>query len=171
MRKRFSLAAAPVILLTAACGGGLEQIERLDLEGRELRSVDGFDAALADQYPGIIAIVNGEEIISEDLVVRLVGLELARRQALEQPEILHQYSLPEIDAVDPLEELVDIELLAQAAERLGYVPSYEEAAEEAALVEGLFSVAGLLAAEMAAISLARGWPTEGWAESDVVVES
>lgn len=183
MSMRFLLAAVPILLLAVACGGGdgdrdlvknadgLYVIERLDFEGRELTLADGFNPALAEQYPNVIVRVNDMEIPAVDLAVSLVGLELSRREALEAHEILQESMLEEIDAVDPLEQLVDIQLLALAAEHLGYVPTLEEASKEATRVEAMYATAGTLADDMAKINRARGWPIVDWAESDAVIEA
>jgi len=50
----------------AACGGGegpeLVEIRRLDLTGIELSFLDYLHPAFADQYPDVVAEVNGEPV-------------------------------------------------------------------------------------------------------------
>ncbi len=132
------------------------EIERIDVVGLGLVFVDAFDPVLAEQYPDTVARVNGRAITGADLVLYQVGTTSG--------------SLPEFD---PLETAIGQELLAQAGERLGHVPTYEEMAELAGIVELNTLYHGLESQRQAALETAigRGWPPENWEESEVVVKA
>lgn len=174
------------LCLSAACDGGGEDGERvrirpLDLEGVELSLADYFDPPFVDQYPSVVAEVNGEAITGQALAARQVLLELSRRQlaggsADVYGEEFMNLQLAEIESIDPLETLIDEELLRQAVNRLDYLPSYEEAvaytndqeewhqeamgqasAEERQLLEEMLRL--------------QGFPDEDWASDREVVEA
>ena len=130
-------------------------IERLEIEGRELAFIDWFDPVYAGGYPETVATVNGRSVTGQDLAIYEVSRNMNGSDS------------------DMLEWIIDLELLAQASERLGHRMSYKEGMDFA---EGMEPANRRRASEdeMAhevELALARGWPTENWAESEIVVES
>lgn len=131
----------------------LIEIERLDRDGYTL--LDEADPAFAGLYPNIVARVDGHPITAHDLVLTQLSTD-------------YDY----LD-IDPLDWLIDQELLARAAERLGRTPPYEDMVERAVAIERN-TTRGLTDAELAQRAerlAARGWPTDNWGESDVVVRA
>lgn len=126
-------------LVAAACGGGGDApepvvIERLDFSGVDLSVEEYVDPPFTDQYPDVVAKVNGEEVTSRILASGQVLLEMSRRGLLDEsyevfPEGYVAALLADVESTDPLEAAVEELLLQQAAERLGLLPSYEEAQE------------------------------------------
>lgn len=147
MSMRFLLLAlASIMLLAAACGGdnelvknadGLYVIERLNLKGGsyEIGYQDRIVPALSSPYPAGVAVVNGELITGAMLTLKQVELAV---QLQHFPELMEQSGAPDellgiaedaFENADPLELLIEDVLLQQAAVRLGYEVSYEEALE------------------------------------------
>jgi hypothetical protein len=153
-------------------------IERLDLAGAELTFEDYLNPQFANDYPAVVATVNGEEITGEALVRQQVSLELSRRSVLENLENMPQFfqeQLEDIEATDPLESLIDDELERQAIERLGLLPTYDEAVVYTDEAEAAFYDAGDGASDgrEAALNMMRlqGLPTTNWASSEQLVEA
>ena len=154
--------------------GNLIEIYHLNLEDIELTMADYVNppAALVDQYPAVVAEVNGDPVAGRELVTRQILLELNRRDAIGSSiEAFREQQLAAIDATDPLESIVDEKLKAQAVERLGLLPSHEEAV--AYTEEQEASVAALPPVQREAslqILRLRGLPTENWASNAQIVE-
>ncbi len=141
MFMKVVLAAVPILLLAAACGGGdgaedgagntanLQVIERFDFDGVELEVADMFPPVLESSYPDVVATVNGEPITRQVLVFIQVSGELSRRDLLEGDGVMRDQLVAQIDGTDPLETLIEEALTHQAIVRLGLLPSYEEAVE------------------------------------------
>ena len=159
MSMRLLLAFVAFAALAVACSSDPSEpvvIERIDVDALGLVFDDAFDPALAKQYPDVVARVNGKRVSGSDLVLYQVGT--SGRSLLE---------------IDPLETAIDMELLAQAGERLGHGITHEQAVEIAIAIERN-TKRGLSEEELARhheLSLARGWPAENWGESDVVVKA
>ena len=173
MFLRFVLAVAPVIVLAAACGGGetdgLQTIQRLELDGKEVTAADTYNPDLAQGYPSVLVTVNGVAISAQELVGRQVEVEIFKRQLLGAGAQINDPSLIEISGVNSLEQLVDRELLGQAGMRLGYTVGTERAAEVAAMREAIVEESAAGYEALLAHARVQGWPEEGWAESDMVI--
>ena len=94
MSMRFLLAAVPILLLAAACGGeggsdGLERISRLNLEGTryEIGYQDRIVPPIASPYPALVARVNGETITGAMLTLKQVELAVRLQN---YPELAEQ---------------------------------------------------------------------------------
>ena len=175
---KFLVLAAVPILLAAACSGGdgLERIQRLNLEDVDLQPIDLFEPSYPNPYPDVVATVNGEDITNEDLAMRQVSWELARISASEAAETLGEAALAHIKSNDPLESVIDDALLRQAVVRLGLLPTYEEAVdytrkqeENALIVEA--SADPDMVEEAREFRRLSGFPVEGWASSEEVVDN
>lgn len=176
------LLAVALISLSAACGGGEEDVKRLpirhlDFTGVEISFADYFNPPFADAYPEVVAEVSGEPITGEALAARQVMLELNRRDLVAHPipGELGEQQLSNITSLDPLEALIDEELQRQAVERMDLLPSYEEAVEYTREIEESFKEAGEQGTpeerqQMLEFLRRQGWPTEDWASSEEVVE-
>ncbi len=131
------------VVVSLACrggddDGGLIAVRRLDLEDMALTAENYVTppASLLGTYPAVVAAVNAEPISGDALVAEQVRLELGRRNLVgdlgeQLPEELLRQQLQELDAGDALESLINDALKSRAAERLGFLPSYQEAAEYA----------------------------------------
>lgn len=113
-----ALIIATALALSAACGGGEEPvevmaIERVDLTGMELTIADEVNPPFAEEYPDVVAMVNGEPVTSKDLASTQV----------------HYAAIG--DERDPLEQAIYNKLAVQAADRLGLLMSHDEAVEDA----------------------------------------
>ena len=157
--------------------GNLIEIYHLYLEDIELTMADSVNppAALVDQYPAVVAEVNGEPISNSALATRQVMLELGRRQWLEVaadlPEGLYESQLQDIESADPLEDLTNDTLKRQAAERLGLLPSYDEAVAYTEEQEASVVALPALQREASLETLRlQGLPTENWASNARIVE-
>ena len=185
---RLALVAAVMVALLAALacsGGGDDEVQRvpvrhLDFSGAELTVADFFDPPFANEYPEVVAKVNGEPITGEALASRQVMLERSRRQlrmdltGAALPELASS-QLEEIESIDPLEALIDEELMRQAVELLGLLPSHEEAVQFTRGQEANFlHPNGTVSPESRKRTLEllrlQGWPTENWAADERVVE-
>jgi len=178
------LLIAGALALASACGGddGKPEVERvpirhLDFEGMELTAADYFDPPFVDQYPDVVAEVNGEEITGAHLASQQVYMELDRRYYLTDvpdvfPDSYAASRLEELAATDPLEELIDRALQRQAVERLGLLPSYEEAV--AYTREREADIAKLSPedrAEADELNRLQGLPITDWASNEGIVEA
>lgn len=161
-------------LIATACGGGdggdpeRVIIERLDLAEIELSVKDYVDPPFTDQYPDVVATVNGEEI---------TGLALASRQVLLEMNLRYAGArLADFESTDPLEEAVDEALLRQATVRLDYKASAEEGAAHVREQQELFGRSGDLELEtrkgMEEAARQLGYPSWlAWTTSDEAVET
>jgi len=185
---RLALVAAVMVALLAALacsGGGDDEVQRvpvrhLDFSGAELTVADFFDPPFANEYPEVVAKVNGEPITGEALASRQVMLERSRRQlrmdltGAALPELASS-QLEEIESIDPLEALIEAELMRQAVERLDLLPSHEEAVQFTREQEESFlHPKGTASPEnrrqtLEALRL-QDWPAENWASDERVVE-
>lgn len=170
--------------IATACGGGdgddRVKIRHLDLDGVELSWADYFDPPLADQYPLVVADVTRVPITGQALAAEQVLRELTRRQAAQGSDDpiageLLDPQLTETESTDPLDALIDDEVLRQAAERLGFLPSYEEAVEYTRESEEQYqeAIAGASADErqsMQDLLQLQGFPDQDWAADDNVVD-
>jgi len=132
------VAVAVSTLAAVACGGGsgdrngLITIHRIDLEDAELNPFYFLNPSPANDYPDVVAEVNGVAVTGDELASRQVALELTRRQwsgefADNFPDEVVRQEIEKNEAADPLQELVDEELERQAVIRLGLLPTDEEA--------------------------------------------
>ena len=172
MSMKFLLFGFLAMLFAAACGGdgdGLQAIERLEFDGIEVTVADTYNPGLAQGYPSVLVTVNGVDISAQELVARQVEVEIFKRQLLGAGAQINDPSLIEINGVDPLEQLVDRELLGQAGMRLGYTVGTERAAEMAAMREAIVEESAAGYEALLAHARVQGWPEEGWAESDMVI--
>lgn len=156
-------------------------IERLDLAGVELTYADFFNPPFAAQYPSVVATVNGEEVTGEALVRRQLQLELNLRGAKDTDDylgVVGDYTR-ELLVLDPLEAVIDDTLERQAIERLGLLPSQEEAIEYTRAAEESFYDAADQAnpdgsgegrEESLDLMRLQGLPTRDWASSEKLVE-
>jgi hypothetical protein len=124
------------------------------IEPLALRGVDGIDletayllaVAPANAYPSVVATVNGVPIAGEALAIEQARLELSRRQLASDdafPQDVIDQQLEEIARTDPLESLIDNELLRQAAERRGLYPSYEDGVASVDKLQAMFGALAL----------------------------
>jgi hypothetical protein len=175
--------AAGVMLTGAFCTSVGEKdevvqvpVERLDLAGAELTIEDLFNLRFENDYPAVVATVNGEEISGDALSRQQVSLELSRRSADRVDENLGGATsyADELAAQDPLEALIDETLKHQAIERLGLLPSDEEAIEYTREQEESFRSAVVTNPENREQTLEflrmQGFPESDWASSENVVE-
>ena len=151
---------------------GLYVIERLDFKGVDLELADLVKPSIPNPYPEIVATVNAEEIMGEELLVKEISLELGRRDIADVGEILKEQLLADSDSTDPLNSLIDYSLMKQAVERLGLLPSQEEAIEYTRQMEQTFLQSAGVAGLESAVELLRlqGFPAEDWAANDELVE-
>ena len=169
-------------VVAAACGGGggglvknadgLYVIERYDFKGVDLELGDLVEPRLPNPYPEVVARVNAEEIMGEELLVKEILLELGRCDIADVGEILREQLLADSDSTDPLNSLIDYSLMKQAVERLSLLPSQEEAIEYTRQMEQTFLHSAGAAGLEGAVELLRlqGFPAEDWAANDELVE-
>ena len=132
------MALAGIVLVFAAfaCGGGghsdnktyaptVVSITHLDLKNT-VTVADAINppTAFVNQYSATVATVNGKPITGKSLIAEEIFEEVGRSN--QDPELATQVQTKP-RAVDPLESVIDDELLRQAVERLGLLPSHEEA--------------------------------------------
>ncbi len=190
MSMRFLLAAVPVLLLAAACGGGdgavnlvknadgLYVIERLDLAKGDLALADIVDPSVPNPYPKVVATVNGEEITGDDLVVMEISRELERRGILKLDDSSLQHALEYSTAIGPLDALVEFALMRQAVSRLGLLASEEAAIEYTRGMEitylnskeGAANLEGINFDAVVELLRLQGFPSEDWSSNDELVE-
>ncbi len=170
--------------LATACGGGEADsrvgIRHLDLDDVELSWSDYFDPPFADQYPLVVADVTRVPITGQALAAEQVLQELTRRQAVQNSDDpiaadLLDPQLTETESNDPLEALIDEEVLRQAVERRGFLPSYEDAVEYTRELEEQFqdAMAGASVEErqsMQELLRLEGFPDQDWAADGNVVD-
>lgn len=175
------LPALALLCLGAACGGGGEEAERvpirhLDFTGVELSYADYIDPPFAEQYPEVVAEVNGIPIGGKALAMAEVAAEMKRREAVAlDSDLFRQQILAYVESTDPLEALIDEELKRQAVERLGLLPSYEEAVEftrqqEESFIHPRGTVSPENREQTLEILRLQGLPTEDWASNETLVE-
>lgn len=183
-RIRTGHGAVVVVVLVAtlaalACGGGSKEpeirlipIRHLDLDGIELTIEDLVNPPFADQYPEVVAEVNGEDITGKALAAKQVSLELGRRQAGAMDfEVFGQQILADVESTDPLEALIDDELKRQAVDRLDFLPPREEAVEYTRGQEAAIARMTPAAREQFLESFRlQGFPTEDWTSNDQLVD-
>jgi hypothetical protein len=187
---RTALLGLAVEVLLIACGGGgssgslkyaptVVPIKHLDLSDMEVTTADVTNPPLAEGYPDVVTTVNGEPVTSRALASKQALLELGRRQwtgeiagpLQEQADAM----LDRLQSLDPLEELIDDTLKRQAVERLGLLPSYEEAVDytserEEAFLHPRGTVSPENREETLETMRLQGFPTENWASDARVVE-
>lgn len=183
-----ALLALALVLVAAGCGGGgdrdadgLVTIHRLDLEDADLDPLYFFNPPPEHSYPDVVAAVNGVEITGDSLASREVMLELGERQlrgALGDalPETFLAQELSDLESDDPLEDLINDELKRQAVERLGLLPSHEEAVaytrqQEEDFTRPQATVSPEDKEQMLEMLRRLGFPTEDWASSERIVET
>jgi hypothetical protein len=183
-----AVSAVSTLALLGCGGGGSDDSGLVAIHRIELDDVDpAFESqftpppSLLGRYPAAVADVNGKPIsgdalVAEQIRLAFTGRQLDAYQDMENvfPEAYINEERSEIESTDPLESLIDKELLRQAVERLGLLPSHEEAeelaraAEEAFLGrtegaenrEGLYETLRVL-----------GWPDHDWASNEKIVET
>lgn len=183
MKTAVVILAGALVLSGVACGGGDNDVEdlvaiaRIDLSRAELSVADVSDPVVPEEYPDVVARVNGEEITGRSLAVRQVMLELSRRSQAEWMEMfpgeIPRLVLEEIEATDPLEALIEDTLLKQIAAREGLMPSRQEVMQFAREQQELFErrleeEAGL--AEIEAWAHIHDLDGVAWSENEAVIE-
>ena len=181
-RHLVALAALGLVFAALACGGGssssvtyaptVVSIKRIDFTGVDLSAEDIFNPPVPAEYPQVVAEVNGESISAKQLASLEVGLEMTKRQAVDipRPELAAQVSA-EAEATDPLKAVTDEEIVRQAVERMGLVPSYAEAVTYTREREAEFDKLPLNEQELTLPYLrAQGMPTSDWASSSQLVD-
>jgi hypothetical protein len=191
---------AAIAMALIACGGGSESvpyatvkygsvtyaatvvlIARPDLSSAALSEASIFNPPHADQYPAVVAEVNGKPITGKQLASELVLLELGRRNLLKTtpdafPPGYVKSQLQEARSADPLKLMIDAELQRQAVERLGLLPTHGEAVAYTNQQEEMFlHPPGIVSPENRAQTLEilrpQGFPDSNWASSDRIVEN
>ena len=115
--------------------------------------------------------------MGEELLLKEVSLELAQRGSMELGDAIAKLLLADPDSADPLNSLISQSLLSQAVERLGLLPSQQEATDYTKQMEDVF-LHSRSAPETktsnfdGALELLRlhGFPAEDWAASEELVE-
>jgi hypothetical protein len=192
------LAAIAIALI--ACGGGSKGsvkyatveygsvkyaatvvlIGRPDLSSAALSGASIANPPHADQYPAVVAEVNGKPITGKQLATEQVGLELSRRNLLKTtPDALPpgyvNSQLREARSADPFKIIIDDELERQAVERLGLSPTHDEAVTytrqlEAIYDQGLALVSPDQRTQQIDLYQQEGFPATDWASDDRIVE-
>jgi hypothetical protein len=159
----------------------LAVIHRLQLAHAQLNSIYFLNPPPPNDYPAVVATVDGASISGDALASRQVVLELNKRQWLKTlpadvPSDFVTQHLGDIDAEDPLDYLIDQELERQAVIRLGYTPSEEDAAALAAKIEevtkqDMQAATATPGAEQQYVELnaAQGLPASNWASDTAYV--
>jgi hypothetical protein len=142
LRHLVALAALGLVFAAIACGGGssgsvtyaptVVTINHMDFSGTDLTYKELRAPPFVDEYPVVVATVNGVSITGLQLAREQVQLELARRNWQNSlpdvfPKAVIDREVQGIEAADPLEAAIDKELEKQAADRLGLAPSHQEA--------------------------------------------
>jgi hypothetical protein len=188
---RIALLGSVVAVLLIACGGGrsgsvkyaptVVPIKHIDLAGIELTYKESRNPPGADQYPAIVATVNGTQVTGTQLAVQEVLLEAKKRSYASYAQMAGTLSDPVLQAraagmasKDPLEAAIDEQLKTQAIERLGLLPSHDEAAQytrdqEATVEQGLARVTPDQRDQTIAMLQDEGFPASDWASSDTIV--
>ncbi len=129
--------AAIACLLLVSGGGSAPQasggiaITRLNLRPAQLNPIDFLNPPPLNNYPSVVARVNGVAITGDALASRQVALELIRRRLTgtvpnTYPQELVDQELKTNKSADPLEDLINDELQRQAVQRLDLLPSNDE---------------------------------------------
>ncbi len=180
---------AAIAMALVACGGGTSDsikyaatvvpIKHLDLSGEALSAASFFQPPFADQYPPVVATVNGKPVTGEQLAAQEVVLELSRRQWTADyqqpfPQDYVKAQLKTIESTDPLGAPIDEALMSQAVERLGLSPTHDEAVaytreQEANSDKALASMPPDKRAQEIDMMRQEGLPETDWASSDTVV--
>jgi len=187
-------------VLLIACGGGgsgsvkyatvqyesvkyaatVVPIKHLDLSREALSPASIANPPHADQYPAVVAEVNGRPITGKQLASELEQLELGRRTLLTTtpdafPPGYFDAQLQEARSTDPLTFIIDNELKQQAIERLGLSPTHDEAVAytrqlEANAEQALASMSPDQRAQQIDLYQQLGFPATDWASDDRIVE-
>ncbi|MEX2160024.1 MAG: hypothetical protein WEB04_11540 [Dehalococcoidia bacterium] len=151
---------------------GRVEIYHLRFYQAELSLVDNQSPPqqYVDQYPAVVAEVGGVPITGETLAARQVLMELNRRDATASSDkALRERQLAYIDTIDSLEAIIDDELKRQAVDRLGLLPSYEDAVAYTKNIEAQFDDASLDATARELLK-GQGFPDHDWASNSKIVE-
>ncbi len=111
----------------------LVPIKHIHYSGVVLIFTDYSQPPLADGYPIVVATANGAPVTGVRLAGEQVHLELTRRNMLNSlprlgvPQATIDRQVAAIGSIDSLEAVIDRELERQVAERLGFMPSLEQA--------------------------------------------
>jgi hypothetical protein len=184
---RYLVALAALGLIFVACGGGggktgddsrtyaptVVPIKHIDFTGVDLTPADTINppSSLLDQYPATVVTVNGELISGKSLVSEEISEEIGRRN--RDPELATQ-AQTKPGAADSLEGVIDGELLRQAVERLGLLPSHAEAVTYTQEQEQVFLHPEQPTAnfeEFVATLRQLGYPASNWAADERIVEN
>ena len=179
------LGLVTVALLIIACGGGgggsvkyaptVVPIKHLDLSSvalsyKEFRSPPG-----ADQYPAIVVTVNDTPVSGTELARQEVVVEWSKRSRAGLPDFALAQLPPEgVAPRDALEAAIDEQLKQQAIQRLGLLPSHDQAVQytrdqEATTEKSLAIATPEQRATTIAMLQDEGFPASDWASSDLVV--
>ena len=145
-------------------------IERLDLTNVSLEVSDIIEPRIKNPYPDVVARVNGEEITGKELLANQIGVELEQRGDIYG---FHRAVLiPSTfgSRIRPLETLVDIRLMEQAAVRLNLV-SVRSREVNSEREEDIANVGEPYGAEVRELLRLQGLPTEGWTATDAYINS
>ena len=189
MSKRYLPALIVLFLLVTAAAGliitigadGRTPITRLnfDPEAHVLRVFGDVVPPVLHDYPDVVATVNGEKLTGDDLMARQVQLvadRLTLENVVSRADDEFAPLFEQFDRADPLELVIDEELLRQAVLREGTLASRAEV--EQSLRENEADVyredrnwnPGELA-EYEETLVSYGYPLRDWAADEGIVES
>jgi hypothetical protein len=179
---------AAIAMALVACGGGssgsvkyaptVVAIRHVDLAGVTLTYKEVRQPPFADQYPAVVATVNGTPVTGTQLAVQEVFLEANKRSYTETTarflDPMLQAREASIASKDPLEAAIDEQLKEQAIQRLGLLPSHDEAAQytrdqEATVEQGLARATPDQRDQTIVMLKDEGFPASDWASSDTIV--
>jgi hypothetical protein len=179
---------AAIAMALIACGGRssgsvkyaptVVPIKHLNLSGVEITYKEVRQPPGVDQYPAVVATVNGTPVTGTQLASQQVLLEANKRSstalAARFPDPMLQAQAASVASKDPLEAAIDEQLKKQAIERLGLLPSHDEAVKytrdwEANVEQGLPNLPPDQRAQQVAMLQDEGFPASDWASSDTIV--
>jgi hypothetical protein len=179
---------AAMALAPVACGGRgggsvkyaptVVPIKHFDFSGINLGVGQFQHPPGVDQYPAVVATVNGQPVTGEALARQEVAIESSKRSAADlaaripdpRPGITPATQTPK----DPLDGAIDEQLKQQAIRRLGLLPPHAEAVQytrdqEATIEKGWADATPELRDQEIAMLRDEGFPASDWGSSDVAV--
>jgi hypothetical protein len=181
---------AAIALAFVACGGGgggtgsvkyaptVVPIKHLDLSGIDLGVEQFQHPPFADQYPAVVATVDGQPVTGEALARQEVAIESSKRSAADLaarfPDLRPGITPATQPPKDPLDGAIDEQLKQQAIHRLGLLPAHDEAVQytrdqEATIEKGWAVATPELREQEMSMMRAEGFPASDWGSSDVAV--
>jgi hypothetical protein len=189
IRHLVALAALGLLFAALACSGGAQHgsvtyaptvvpIKHIDFTDVEL-SESMFihpPQSMFDQFPEVVATVNGKPVTNSSVVYAEIGAEANRQNEAAFRKVVHY--LPTLRATpekDSLEAAIDAEIEQQAIARLKLLPAREEGVIAAQTAEASFNdflATASPEARSTAIASNRlsGVPDKDWASNDRLVE-